>query len=188
MFVIHEFWKQGNICNTWIMKTWITFFSKTWIMKIGKYLQYTNYENIKIFVFNTWIMKTLKYLLTIHELWKHEKICLQYMNYENMEMSIWNTWIWNMNLKHMNYENICLQYMNYEKIYLQNMNYENRKILFCNTLWNFLFAKHELWKNELYVCNTWIMKNGNVCLQYMNYENRKILVCNTWTMKICFCK
>ncbi len=43
---IHELWKHE--LN----------FLKTWIMKIGKYLQYTNYENIK-------------YLFSIHELWKH---------------------------------------------------------------------------------------------------------------------
>ncbi len=82
--------------------------------------------------------------------------------------------------------------MNYEnRKYLQYTNYENRKILFCNTLWNFLFAKmnyekmnymfaiHELWKKEMFVYNTWIMKTGQVCKTWI----MKISVCNTWIMK-----
>ncbi len=133
LFAIHELWKQGNICITWIMKTLKCLFAVHWIMKI--------------FVCNAWIMKCP----------------LKHMNYENRKISVCNKWIMkneNVCLQNMNYEHLCLHYMNYENILFkihelwknvnvctQCMNYED---IFCNTwiikIRKSLFALHELWK------------------------------------------
>ncbi len=58
-----------NICLLYInYENMKMFVCKTWIMKIGKYLQYMNYEKMKMFA--------------ICKLWEQEIICLQYMKYE----------------------------------------------------------------------------------------------------------
>ncbi len=84
LFAIHELWKIKMFClQNRIMNIFVCI---TWIMKIFC-LQYMNNENIKMFVCTTWIMKKIKYLLSIHELWKY---CLKYMHYEKMKIFVWN--------------------------------------------------------------------------------------------------
>ncbi len=139
------------------------------IQELWKYfLQYMNYEIKKMFVCNTLIIKCL---FAILKLWKHEKfvcntwimkflnVCSQYMNYENI---FCNTWI-------MKIRNVCLQYMNYEKIKMSIWNTRIMKKL------KYLFAIQEFnifnIQYKMFVCNTQIMKNENICCQYMNYEN-----------------
>ncbi len=113
-----------NICLLYInYENMKMFVCKTWIMKMGKYLQYMSYEKIKMFVcntqimkpnylfakyelknvYNTWIMKTFVCNTLIMKIGKY----LQYMNYEKMKMfAICKLW---------EQEIICLQYMKYEK-------------------------------------------------------------------------
>ncbi len=79
-----------NICLLYInYENMKMFVCKTWIMKIGKYLQYMSYEKWKCLFAILQIMKTGNYLFAKHELKNrkmftihYENICLQYMNYE----------------------------------------------------------------------------------------------------------
>ncbi len=83
-------------------------------------------------------MKLRKCLFAILKLWKHENICLQYMKYENMNIFAYITWI-------ENFVGITL-IMKKIKMFVRN-----------TELWKYLFAMHELWKQEN-ICITRIMK------------------------------
>ncbi len=109
---------------------------------------------MKIFFCNKWIIKLRKCLFAIHELWKHEHFAILHELWKYL-FAIHEFW------KH---ESVCMQYMNYENICLQYMNSENMKVFVCNTwiikeeniilqyIMNILFAKHELWRYEIFVC------------------------------------
>ncbi len=118
LFAIHELWKHGNVCLQNMNYENTKYFSvihELWkyemfaIHKSWKYenicLLYTNYENRKISAIyelwqtncKTWIKKIGKYLLTIHELWKHGNVHLKHELWKKINvcntriMKIWKS-------------------------------------------------------------------------------------------------
>ncbi len=179
----------------WIMKKKKMFICNTWIMKISIW-KHMNYEK-------------LKYLLSIHELWKY---LFKYMNYEKMK-TVRNAWI-------MKIFFAINEFYKIKKCFVCNkLNYKIKTMFVCNKwimkTWPFLLILHEFWKHEsvcmqymnyekrkniilqyimnIFVCKTWIMKiwkylfaihdYENICWHYINYEKIKMLIRNTWIMK-----